>query len=137
MTEKKDPMVEAMEEQARQNQQRLKENLEATERPHTKTPILAAMQAEMMMTVVDSVLPSLKPFIEPGINKLNEFLGDDEKLLVVRRLNGVSILFVIDKSKGAFEITNETMNIDEDACIVSSPLNVGIESLLKGKLFDI
>ena len=63
--------------------------------------------------LLDGILPSLKKFIVPISAKLDEFLGDDKNIVVLRNIKGSTYVFVIDTS-GPFEVSNGKLLVNPD-----------------------
>jgi len=76
---------------------------------------------DVLMEVVESAIPKIKPFLEPAMAKMNEWLGDDEKLVVIRKNKGQSAKVIIfDNKKGEYEIKsgeNKSFTADKESII--------------------
>lgn len=61
-----------------------------------------------LMSLVEGILPKIKPFIDPAVKKLEEYFGDDEKIFLIRRTKGKAAqVIVLDNTKGSYLISNE------------------------------
>lgn len=108
-----------------------------------KKSMFSDVQEEMFGTLVEGLIPKIKPFIKPAVEKFREFLGDNEKIIVIRQLKGGSpTVFVLDNHIGDYHIENsaeEKKNIFT-ASGTPSPVkdiydvNLFIEKLLTGEL---
>lgn len=67
-----------------------------------ETPMIDNMQSQMVASLVESMLPKIQPMIQPMVGKLSEFLGDDEKCLIVfkRGKDKPTSVVVLDRNKG-------------------------------------
>lgn len=67
----------------------------------TKTPIIDMMQESTVRSFVEGALPAVLPMLEPLSQKLDEYLGDNEKIIIIRRSNSNSraTVLVLDTSK--------------------------------------
>ena len=64
-----------------------------------KAGFLDDIQGELFASTIESLLPKIKPFIAPAVEKFKEFLGDNEKTIVIRRNKGGSpTVIVFDNS---------------------------------------
>jgi hypothetical protein len=76
---------------------------------------------DMLMEVIEGAIPKIKPFLEPAMVKMNEWFGEDEKLIVIRKNKGQSAKVIIfDNKKGEYEIRsgeNKIFTADKE-CIV-------------------
>lgn len=63
------------------------------------------IKEDVLMEVIEGAIPKIKPFLEPAMNKMNEWLGDDDKLIVIRKNKGKSAKVIIfNNKKGEYEI---------------------------------
>lgn len=61
-----------------------------------------------LMSLVEGILPKIKPFIDPAVKKLEEYFGDDSKMFLIRRTKGKAAqVIVLDNTKGSYLISNE------------------------------
>lgn len=76
---------------------------------------------DVLMEVIEGAIPKIKPFLEPAMAKMNEWLGDDDKLVVIRKNKGQSAKVIIfDNKKGEYEIKsgeNKSFTADKDSII--------------------
>lgn len=91
---------------------------------------------DMMGQVMEGIIPKIMPMIKPALKKLSDFLGEN-KLIHVRNLNGSVTVFIIDKSKGDFNISkidgNESLEIDPEAVEQVLSLDDFVTSILNGE----
>ena len=53
--------------------------------PAKKDNFLSDIQGEIFASTIEGLIPKIKPFIAPAIEKFKEFLGDNDKTIVIRR----------------------------------------------------
>lgn len=94
------------------------------------------MQSEVLEGALELAMPKIlkmiKPFVEPGLKKLSTELGDDEKILLLRKdkETGILVFFVIETNTvKAFELTANPKVI----LPIDKPLDF-IEKLIKGDI---
>ena len=65
-----------------------------------KNALMAEMNEGLVSSLVETIMPKIKPFIEPAMAKFNEFLGNDEKTIIIRKLgeNSASVI-IFDNNK--------------------------------------
>lgn len=103
-----------------------------------KTPgIFDKVKEDMLMEVVESALPKIKPFLAPAMEKMNEWFGEDEKLVVIRKSKGQTAKVIIfDNTKGDYEI-NKGKNIftaDKETIIGVHDIEDFMAKLISGDL---
>lgn len=108
-----------------------------------ETSIVDTMKEQVMMEVIDSILPKLQPFIAPAMEKLNEYFGDDEKIFIIRRSKGQAAkVIVLDNTKGEYSISNEvdvtgklvkSFTADKEAIINVFDTGQFVQKLLSGE----
>lgn len=49
-----------------------------------KNPLLEGIKDEVAQTMIESILPKLKPFLKPAVEHIESFLGDNDNLVVLR-----------------------------------------------------
>lgn len=66
-----------------------------------KLNIMGGMEDQMMGAIVEKILPIVKPIIEPVSKKLSDYLGNNEKIIIIRQLSGKvgTQVMVFDNSK--------------------------------------
>lgn len=109
-------------------------------------PLIDSLKSEMMMGLVEGLLPQIQPFITPALEKLNEYFGDDEKIFVMKRIRGEVKVIVINNVAGEYEIGRKIVKdgdnvetietpfiIDKSSIIAVHDINSFIESLLSGQ----
>lgn len=94
------------------------------------------MQSEVMEGALELLMPKIlkmvKPFVEPGIKKLGDELGEDAKMLILRKdkETGTLMFFVIETDTiKEFELSKNPMLVVP----IVEPLKF-IEKLIKGDL---
>lgn len=105
----------------------------------SKAPMLFdKIKEDMLMEVVESALPKIKPFLEPAMQKLNEWLGDDSKLIVIKRNKNASTKVIIfDNTKGEFEIKSgkeKVFTADKESIIGVYDVDDFISKLISGDI---
>lgn len=66
------------------------------------------IKTDAMMGVVESIMPKLKPMIDPTMKKLEEYFGDNTKIFMIRRsLGQTPKVIVLSNLKGHYFISNE------------------------------
>lgn len=72
-----------------------------SEQEKSKTPLIDMMQESSVKSFVEGALPAVLPMLEPLSIKLDEYLGDNEKIIIIRRASSKSraAVLVLDTSK--------------------------------------
>lgn len=67
----------------------------------SKTPLIDIMQEEMVGDFVHSILPKITPMLNPLSERLDSYLGNDEKIILIRRNSDKSsaTVLVLDTTK--------------------------------------
>lgn len=105
----------------------------------SSTPgIFDKVKEDMLMEVVESALPKIKPFLTPAMQKLNEWLGDDSKLIVVKRnKNATTKVIIFDNTKGEYEIKSgkeKVFTADKESIIGVYDVDDFISKLISGDI---
>lgn len=80
-----------------------------------KNVLLEGVKDEVASTLIETVLPKIKPFIKPAVDKIQEFLGDNENFVIIRRLNNkVSAQVIVFDNSKKYEISNGVESFDKD-----------------------
>ena len=106
--------------------------------------VVDKMKDQMIVGAIESILPTIEPFLKPSIEKLKEFIGDDDKILLLRSINKKVFIFVIDGTKGEYVISNVPqksnpkgqMDLVQDSLIFVQEVDHGILDLLRGEIFS-
>lgn len=70
--------------------------------------IMTELQEEMLGSFVEGALPKIKGFIAPAMKKFQEYLGKNEKRIMIQQLpNGTPMVFILDNTKGKYEIIHD------------------------------
>jgi hypothetical protein len=88
-----------------------------------KTPSLfAKINEDTGKMLIESLLPKILPFVESAEEKLNEFLGENEKTIIMFRMKGKTKVLILNNSSGEYSIANSAIDksknefmVDEDA----------------------
>lgn len=100
-------------------------------------PLFDKVKEDMLMSMVEGILPQVKPFLAPALEKFNEWFGEDEKLIVIKKNKGGSIkVIILDNSKGEYEIRNgenKKFSAPPDAIIGVYPLDDFMEKIISGE----
>ncbi len=80
---------------------------------------------------IDGLLKSIKPLIPKATESFNEFLGDDEKIIMIRKIKG-------SNTPTIFVTTVENLKIEiyDKAKMNNFSVGEGIEKVMSGKLFE-
>lgn len=106
------------------------------------------MKETLFMGVIESVLPKIKPFLNPAIEKLNEYFGNDEKFFIMKKFgNSIRVVIVddtINEKKGVYDISRyfdeedntykKTFTIAKGAVIANIDIEEFMEKMLLGEL---
>lgn len=102
--------------------------------------IVSEVKDVAAMAFIEGLLPQLKPFIEPAMEKLESYFGDNEKVFMIRRSPGRKpIVIILDNTKGEYLISNNVetgerkFKASEDAVINSFDTGEFIAKLLSGE----
>lgn len=125
--------------------------IEKAEKPSLQDEVDGAILEGFMETVMST--PKVKSMIAKGVDKFNEFMGDDDKVIIIRRLKGRSgLVIVVDNANGEFEISRKeildeegngtgnfkkTLAMDADNVINKYVIENFVEKLLRGELQDL
>lgn len=108
-----------------------------------KTPIVDMMQEQTFAALIETLLPKVTPMIGPMKDKLASYLGDNEKVIIVRRSNNKSdpSVMVLDNNH-RFELVggeNKSLKFDTDdegrpkALVEFLDIGEFISAMLSGK----
>jgi len=80
------------------------------------------VKEDALMSLVETALPKIQPFLKPAVEKMNEWFGQDDKLIIIKKNKGQSVKVIIfDNKKGDYEISKlddkSVFTADKD-CIV-------------------
>lgn len=77
---------------------------------------IGGMDEIMLQQFISSILPKLEPAIKKASGALSEYLGDNEKIIILRQLKkGSDPMVIILNNKKNFSITGENFQADKDA----------------------
>lgn len=77
---------------------------------------IAGMDEMMLQQFISSILPKLEPAIKKASGALSEYLGDNEKIIILRQLKkGSAPMVIILNNKKNFNITGENFSADQDS----------------------
>ncbi len=94
-----------------------------------KSSIKKELEAGFKDVFIENIIPKLKKHLKPAVDHLMEYLGEDEKVLIMRNTKEGGKLFVLEASKS--EIL-----IEEDAVINTFDIHESIELIIQGKLSE-
>lgn len=88
-----------------------------------KTPkLFAKINEDTGKMLMETLLPKVLPFIESAEEKLNEFIGEGEKTIILFRMRGKTKVLILNNEKGDYSIVNSSkdksqnqFSVDEDA----------------------
>lgn len=77
---------------------------------------IGGMDEMMLQQFISSILPKLEPAIKKASGALSEYLGDNEKIIILRQLKkGSDPMVIILNNKKNFNITGENFSADQDS----------------------
>lgn len=80
-----------------------------------ETPIIDSMNEGIFAALATELLPKIQPMIEPLSNKLDKYLGNNEKCIIVRKTgNKASVIIVDNKKSYTLANGNLTMAREKD-----------------------
>lgn len=95
----------------------------------------------LLMEVVEQAIPKLKPFLVPAMAKMNEWFGDDEKLILIRKTKGQKAqVLIFDNTVGDYEIKKDTINniniftADKECVKGVYPIEDFVEKMITGDI---
>jgi len=105
-----------------------------------KTPALfARINEDTGKMLIESILPKVLPFIDSAQDKINEFMGENEKTILMFRRNGKTKVLILDNKLGNYRIQNDIENKEDNRFSVEESAISNIfdvrefaEKLLKG-----
>lgn len=98
------------------------------------------IQSDAMMSFVENLIPKVQPFIDPAVEKLMEYFGDDEKIFILRKLGNKIKVFILDNKKGEYSLASgagKHFKADEESIIAVIDVNDFIQKLLMGEFTKI
>ena len=112
--------------------------------------LLKTAEGDMAESIIGSILPKVKPFIKPMLAELNNYLGDEDKTIVIRKKKDKSGLVMIFDNTKSFNISGGEIKDDEgyttstkggvtgdkDSCLKIFSVDDFVNLLLEGKLTD-
>lgn len=105
-----------------------------------KTPgIFDKIKEDVFMEVIESAIPKIKPFLVPALEKLNEWFGNDEKIIVIKKFGDKKLKVVIfDNNVGEYEIKNskdgKVFTSDPDSIVGVHDIESFMEKIITGDL---
>jgi hypothetical protein len=76
------------------------------ENKKSTSPIMDSMKDEIAKELISSLLPKVKPFIKPAAEKLDNYLGDNERIIVIRRSSkSKSSKVIVLNANGEYDIS--------------------------------
>ena len=99
---------------------------------------MEGVKDEVASTMIETLLPKIKPFIKPAVDKIQDYLGDNDKFVIIRRLKvGKSASVIIFDNNTEYEISNKdgkrTFTAGEETVINVFNVEEFIDALLKGE----
>jgi hypothetical protein len=101
-----------------------------------KFSILGMAESEMADAMVQNFLPKIKPFLAPMMEELNQYLGDEDKTVVIRRRKNSSPVIVILDNKEDFIVTGPKVDAEKKAILKVYNIEQFVELLINGKLTE-
>ena len=103
-----------------------------------KPGLFDKIKEDMGMEVLESLIPKIKPFLAPGIEKMNEWFGEDEKIIIIKKNKGAKAkVLIFDNNKGEYEIKSgegKKFTADKDCVIGVYDIEDFMQSLISGDL---
>jgi hypothetical protein len=91
-----------------------------------KGTILGSMQDDIGKDVAEKIFKQVQPFIKPMMGAVENFLGADEKMIMIRRQGDKTVLFIIDVE----EI--QKFEVNEKGVLKSLEISNFVEILMTG-----
>lgn len=99
--------------------------------------IIDNLKGDMVMNLIGDFLPKIEPFIKPAITSLEEYFGDDEKLVVIKKsVSGIKVI-ILNNKVGNYNISsgeNHEFKVEKESLISVLDMQEFIKSLLSGQL---
>ena len=104
-----------------------------------QSSVFDKIKEDMLMEVVESAIPKLKPFLKPTMEKMNEWFGEDEKLIVIKKNKGQKTQVIIfDNTKGDYEIkrsgVSNTFTADAECVVGVYEIETFVEKMITGDI---
>ena len=104
-----------------------------------KSNLFDKFKEDMLMEVVEGVLPKIKPFLKPAVEKMNEWFGEDDKIIIIKKnKNQGTKVIILDNKKGEYEIVNsinsKKFSVDRDSIIGVHDIENFIEKVISGDI---
>ena len=97
-----------------------------------KGNIQSYMEEGMISSLLEGIMPKIIPMIKPAIQKFTEYLGDEDKTIIIRRKKDKDPLVIIFDNKKDFNITGTSVNGEDGAVINIYNIKEFIEKLMEG-----
>lgn len=104
--------------------------------------IMDKLKGDMMIGMIEEALPKITPFLAPAIEKMNEWFGDDEKVVVIRKIKGQPAKVIVLKNNiknAGYEIKkSDKENVfSADKEVVGDVFNIEefVQKMMTGDLF--
>lgn len=120
--------------------------MEENKEKKTVTPIIDSMNESIFAALATELLPKIQPMIEPLSNKLDKYLGENEKCIIVRKTGKKASVIIVDNKKSyTLTMGNLTMAREKndkgelmkpDALLEYFSTEEFIENLLSGKFTE-
>ena len=99
----------------------------------TETSVVKEAEEMMMQEFIENLLPKVKKYIMPVKGKLAEWMGDDEKVLILRKDKQTGELFLmVVETEGIKEMSF----VSEDSFNVY-PIDDFVDAILEGRFDDL
>jgi hypothetical protein len=99
--------------------------------------IFDKIKEDMLMEVIEGALPKIKPFLAPALEKFNEWFGEDDKLIIIKKNKGASIkVIILDNNKGEYEIKNgdnKCFSVQKESIIGVYPIDDFMGKIISGE----
>lgn len=99
------------------------------------------VKGEMLASAAQAIIPKIIPFVEPAMDEFDKYLGDNDKLILIRKIKDCpSMVIILDNNKGGYTIEMdksqgvEIFDVDEEAVNATYGVREFIEKLFSGEL---
>jgi len=101
-----------------------------------KKSFLEEMEGDLGLSLVTDLVPKLGKYIKPSIEALENFIGDDGKIIVIRKIKSGVFAIIIDTvgKDSDFEITKSKMNVPKDMIHSCLPIDNALVDILSGSI---
>jgi len=102
-----------------------------------KPSLFSKIEEDMIAATLEGIMPKIAPLIEPAVKKISEFLGENEKFIILRKMPGKSpTVIVLDNTAGNYEISklddSQIFSADNSAINGVHEVDTFIKALISG-----